>query len=191
MDKKLLLVAALIGVGLFWSALAAEITLRFLSDNFIALFILVFLSCLCSGLIVYRLNVRIPTARADTGRSAQRSRNSNRSRPQSNRQQRTESSAGGSGERGKQPQRSRNNQRSQGARRSRRTPARMKGRVKSYSSRQAYGFVIADSGEQAFFHKTNLDSSVDEQKIKTDTPVTFEMRKGDRGPIAVKIRIAD
>ncbi|MXW54762.1 MAG: cold shock domain-containing protein [Gammaproteobacteria bacterium] len=66
----------------------------------------------------------------------------------------------------------------------------MRGQVKSYSQRQSYGFIRGDDGKQAFFHKTNLDPGLDDKNIEKDLAVTYEIREGDRGPVATKIQIA-
>ncbi len=209
MSRSLTFLAALVGASLFWCALITEITLRFLPANFIALAFLVFIACLSTGLLAYTFARRVPKS-ANAGRSAttdsqspnRRSAREKRGKPDANQQgsgrerntnqraqprgQSSDRTASRSSQRQSKPNKSasRNSQRSQS-----RSANRTSGRIKSYSSRQSYGFVVSDKGEQAFFHKTNLDPGVDDKELEKERPVSFEIQSGDRGPVATKIRL--
>ncbi len=210
MNKKLLLVFGLIGVGLFWSALVAEITLRFLPGNFIIMSSLVFLSCMCSGLLVYMFTRRVLTNVARDRKDGKGERSSEATRTSTGQPRRGPNQGGQN--RSRRPQkssdreentksadqsgkaRSRPERRPRATSKSERTQgpktARIRGQVKSYSQRQSYGFIRGDDGKQAFFHKTNLDPGLDDKNIEKDLAVTYEIREGDRGPVATKIQIA-
>lgn len=210
MNKKLLLVLGLIGVGMFWSALVAEASLRFHPGNFILLASLVFVSCLCSGMLVYMFTRR---NLVDTSKEARvgKSKNASVAGREQSRQPRRGSRQGGqatdrkisqstardnsskSSEQSRQT-RARPDRRQRGGAKPERSQgtktARIRGQIKSYSQRQSYGFIRGDDGKQAFFHKTNLDPGLDDKNVEKDLAVTYEIREGDRGPVATKIQIA-
>ena len=212
MNKKLLLVLGLIGVGLFWSALVAEITLRYLPGSFIYMSGLVFLSCMCSGLLAYLFTRRNLANGARDKRVGKVERTSEETRPPSGQPRRgpNQSSQNRSRRPSKSPDRgdesaksteqsnktrSRPERRPKAESKSDRSqstkPARIRGQVKSYSQRQSYGFIRGDDGKQAFFHKTNLDPGLDDKNVEKDLAVTYEIREGDRGPVATKIQVAN
>lgn len=59
------------------------------------------------------------------------------------------------------------------------------GTVKFFNAKKGFGFItIKDSGEEIFVHTTNL---ID--KIKEKNKVTFNVEKGDKGPIATNVRV--
>lgn len=210
MNKKFVLVLGLIGVGMFWSALVAEATLRFLPGNFILLASLVFVSCLCSGLLVYMFTRRnLATAPRDTragksqkaseaGRQQSRQTRSGSNQSGQARHRKTASSSGRdnspkSSEQSRQARGRPERRQGGGAKPERSTSSnttRFRGQIKSYSQRQSYGFIRGDDGKQAFFHKTNLDPGLDDKNVEKDLAVTYELREGDRGPVATKIQIA-
>ena len=58
------------------------------------------------------------------------------------------------------------------------------GVVKFFNSTKGFGFIILkDTDEEIFVHSTNLLS-----KIREKDQVTFEIEKGDKGLIAVKVQ---
>lgn len=210
MSRSLTFLAALAGVSLFWCALITEITLRFLSSNFISLAILVFVACLSTGLLAYNFARRVPKG-ANSARAASAESQSPNRRAGREKQGKPEAAQQGSGRDRNSNQRtqprgssndraaSRSNSRqsrstraaARHSQRSQSRPAnRTSGRIKSYSSRQSYGFVVSEKGEQAFFHKTNLEPGVDDKELEKERPVSYEIQSGDRGPVATKIRLA-
>ena len=57
------------------------------------------------------------------------------------------------------------------------------GKVKFYNRTKGFGFINrADSDEELFFHKTNLND-----RVKENDPVTFDLEKGEKGWAAVNV----
>lgn len=211
MNKKLLLSLAVIGVSMFWSALIAEICLRFWPGRFLPLAILIFVSCVSTGLLVHlfsRRSVRVVAAlesrsprtraksestRRQPNRSRRESTDGNQRRARGNAQpsdRRDRSRATEHSRRsGGRPERSSKASTQSNQSKDPQTP-RYRGQIRSYSSRQAYGFIRGDDGKQAFFHKTNLDPNLDDKDLQKDLAVTYAIRDGDRGPVAIKIQLA-
>lgn len=62
------------------------------------------------------------------------------------------------------------------------------GRVKFFSKEKGFGFIEPDSeGEDLFFHVSALGGEM----IYEDDLVEFEISKGPKGPIAVRILVID
>ncbi|MFH1568057.1 MAG: cold shock domain-containing protein [Gemmatimonadota bacterium] len=57
-----------------------------------------------------------------------------------------------------------------------------RGKVKWYNEKMGYGFIAQASGEDVFVHFTVLRG--DGTELTAGMEVEFEVRKGDRGPIA-------
>ncbi|WP_179319914.1 cold-shock protein [Winogradskyella helgolandensis] len=59
------------------------------------------------------------------------------------------------------------------------------GTVKFFNAKKGFGFItIIDSEEEIFVHTTNL---ID--KIREKNKVTFNIEKGEKGPIATNVRV--
>ena len=57
------------------------------------------------------------------------------------------------------------------------------GNVKFYNRTKGFGFINrADSEEELFFHKTNLND-----RVKENDPVTFDLEEGEKGLAAVNV----
>lgn len=66
------------------------------------------------------------------------------------------------------------------------TGDRKEGTVKFFNTRKGFGFItVNDTEEEIFAHTTNI---ID--KIKEGNKVTFEIEQGEKGPSAVKVRLA-
>ncbi len=62
------------------------------------------------------------------------------------------------------------------------------GRVKFYSDEKGYGFIEPDEKmDDLFFHATSLAGEI----VHQDDLVEFEISKGPKGPVAVKVRPVD
>ena len=61
-----------------------------------------------------------------------------------------------------------------------------KGKVKWYNEAKGFGFIESESGEDIFVHRTGLYSSY--QGLQQDQQVEFEVKKGDKGLIAVNVK---
>ncbi len=62
----------------------------------------------------------------------------------------------------------------------------MQGKVKWYNNIKGYGFIQTDANEDVFVHRTGLENSylgLDEGQV-----VEFEVKQGDKGPIAINVK---
>lgn len=67
----------------------------------------------------------------------------------------------------------------------------MQGTIKKVISNKGYGFIDSESQDgDLFFHKSNLDSSMDFSNLQEGTAVEFEVSEGRRGPEATVIKLA-
>jgi CspA family cold shock protein len=63
----------------------------------------------------------------------------------------------------------------------------LKGKVKWFDDARGFGFVLSESGEELFFHKTGISP---EFVPFEGCPVTFDRGEGRKGPKAVNVRAA-
>jgi CspA family cold shock protein len=63
------------------------------------------------------------------------------------------------------------------------------GRVKWYDEIKGFGFIESDSGEDVFVHRTGLDSEFN--GLEPDQKVMFEIKQGNKGLMAVNVKMAD
>ena len=66
----------------------------------------------------------------------------------------------------------------------------MTGSVKKVVFDRGFGFIAADDGQEYFFHRTGLDSSLEFDRLGDGDRVTFEVERSDRGPRARRVRAA-
>jgi CspA family cold shock protein len=64
------------------------------------------------------------------------------------------------------------------------------GTVKKVQSDRGFGFISAEDGEEYFFHRSSLDSSLNFDSLTGGEAVTFEVEKSDKGPRANRVRAA-
>jgi CspA family cold shock protein len=64
-----------------------------------------------------------------------------------------------------------------------------KGKVKWYNEIKGFGFIEADNGDDIFVHRTSLDSPY--SGLQTDQEVEFDVKKGDKGLVAVNVKFAN
>ena len=64
----------------------------------------------------------------------------------------------------------------------------IKGRVKWYNEIKGYGFIISESGENVFVHRSGLYSSF--AGLEENEDVEFETRSGEKGPVAFNVKSA-
>ena len=65
----------------------------------------------------------------------------------------------------------------------------MEGRIKRVIRDRGFGFIRTQSGQQVFFHRTNL-RDVDFVSLEEGQAVEFELQPGEKGLRATSIRIA-
>jgi len=66
----------------------------------------------------------------------------------------------------------------------------MTGSVKKVVFERGFGFIAAEDGQEYFFHRSGLDSSLNFDSLGGGERVTFEIERSDRGPRARQVRAA-
>ncbi|TMB93156.1 MAG: cold shock domain-containing protein [Chloroflexi bacterium] len=64
------------------------------------------------------------------------------------------------------------------------------GSIKKIVPERGFGFIAADDGQEYFFHRTGLDSSLDFDQLGGGERVGFDVERSDRGPRAKQVRAA-
>jgi CspA family cold shock protein len=64
-----------------------------------------------------------------------------------------------------------------------------KGKVKWYNDVKGFGFIESENGEDIFVHRTGLKNSYD--VLQTDEEVEYETKQGEKGLMAVNVKLAD
>ena len=64
------------------------------------------------------------------------------------------------------------------------------GTVKKLVSDRGCGFITAEDGNDYFFHRDGLDSSLDFDRLVGGEKVNFDVESSPRGPRAVKVQAA-
>ena len=67
---------------------------------------------------------------------------------------------------------------------------RMTGTVKKIVAERGFGFITAEDGQEYFFHRSGLDSSLSFENLTGDERVSFEVERSDKGPRAAQVRAA-
>jgi CspA family cold shock protein len=64
-----------------------------------------------------------------------------------------------------------------------------KGKVKWYNPNKGFGFIILENGEDIFFHQSGLYYAYG--NIANEQDVFFEIRQGQKGLVAINVRIIE
>ena len=65
------------------------------------------------------------------------------------------------------------------------------GSVKKVISDRGFGFITADDGQDYFFHRNELDSSLDFDRLSGGEKVSFDVEASPRGPRAVRVKAGE
>ena len=66
----------------------------------------------------------------------------------------------------------------------------MTGTVKKVVTERGFGFIAAEDGEEYFFHRTGMDSSLTFENMSIGERVSFDVERSDKGPRAAHVRAA-
>ena len=66
----------------------------------------------------------------------------------------------------------------------------MNGTVKKVVHDRGFGFIKGDDGEEYFFHRSGVDTSLEFDRLAGGENVAFEIEKGQKGPRATAVRAA-
>lgn len=61
------------------------------------------------------------------------------------------------------------------------------GKVKWYNETKGYGFIVTETGEEIFLHRTSLPRNV--SVVDTDQAVEFDTEKGQKGMVAKNVKL--
>ncbi len=64
------------------------------------------------------------------------------------------------------------------------------GTVKKVVADRGFGFIAAEDGKDYFFHRGELDPSIDFDRLSGGERVEFEVEASPKGPRATKVRNA-
>jgi CspA family cold shock protein len=64
------------------------------------------------------------------------------------------------------------------------------GTVKRVISDRGFGFIAAEDGKEYFFHRNELDASLNFDQLAGGESVSFEVEASPKGPRAVKVQAA-
>ncbi len=63
------------------------------------------------------------------------------------------------------------------------------GTIKKLVSERGFGFIAAEDGKEYFFHRNELATSSDFDRLVGGERVEFETESGPKGPQATKVRL--
>jgi CspA family cold shock protein len=66
----------------------------------------------------------------------------------------------------------------------------MTGTVKKVVGERGFGFIAAEDGQEYFFHRSGMDSSLTFEQLGAGERVSFDVERSDKGPRAAHVRAA-
>ncbi|MDE0093391.1 MAG: cold shock domain-containing protein [Gammaproteobacteria bacterium] len=192
MNPRKLYFFALIGFIFLWSALTAELALRYFKVDpyalenstfvpFVALFVITTLGLVLSNFITFQiLNRSTSTTAKDTKKTSSKNHQKKTKKKVSGKTSQTDK-----GENKSTTKESANKKRNKSATKG------VSGRVKVYFRKSSYGFVEDDQGNRIFFHKTGFKTKVSDHALVQRPKVKFDVGKNERGLVANNIRIVE
>jgi len=64
-----------------------------------------------------------------------------------------------------------------------------KGKVKWYNESKGYGFIEPETGDDVFVHRTGLVDSY--EGLEQDEEVVFDIKEGDKGLMAINVKLEE
>lgn len=64
------------------------------------------------------------------------------------------------------------------------------GTIKKVVSDRGFGFITAEDGKDYFFHRNELDSSLDFDRLNGGERVSFDVQQSPKGPRATRVSAA-
>jgi len=64
----------------------------------------------------------------------------------------------------------------------------LNGKIKRLIRERGFGFIIAEDGDEVFFHRSALENE-DFDALEEDTSVEFNLERGPKGPRAMNVRV--
>jgi CspA family cold shock protein len=64
------------------------------------------------------------------------------------------------------------------------------GTVKKVVADRGFGFITSEDGQEYFFHRSGVDSSLTFEDIALGQSVSFDIERSDKGPRAGHVRAA-
>jgi cold shock protein len=64
------------------------------------------------------------------------------------------------------------------------------GTIKKVVSDRGFGFITAEDGNDYFFHRNELESSLDFDRLNGGERVTFDVQSSPKGPRAAHVQAA-
>lgn len=177
MNPRKLYFFALTGFILLWSALTAELALRYFKDSFVAVFVITALGLVLSNIITFQILKRSPST---TKKSTSK-----------NHQKKTRKKVSGKTDRPKKGENKSSTKETTNKKRTKSETKGVSGRVKVYFRKSSYGFVEDDQGNRIFFHKNSFKTKVTDHALVQRPKVKFDVGKNERGLVANNIRIVE